>query len=523
MSEQRSRRILALAVVWLLIAAAGATLYKLVVAPKKQQTVLHDTGTPSRFKATIKVAHDSFSGYSILRSPAVHADLGERGIRLEFVDDGADYGRRIRALRDGDVQMAVFTVDALIQASARLGEFPGTIVLVIDETRGADAVLAYKDGVRDLQGLDHPDARVLRTPDSPSDTLARVLWAHFDISTPLAGWLEEADGAEDVFRQLQGADPRARRAFVLWEPYVTKALEDPQVHVLLSSADLRGYIVDVLVVQREFLLHDSTGITGAILEAYLRAAYALKSTPNGMRDLVMSDAREYGESITEAQAERLVEGIHWKNTLENYAHFGVRQPSGAGGPLHLEDMVRNITALLVKTAALSEDPLVGRKSYLFYDAELRKLHEGGFHPARIPGGTAEDLASLDPIEQDRVLPRLSAEEWAGLLPVGALRVEPIRFGRGSDRLNVGSKRALVELAAQLAAWPHYYLTVVGHTRAEGDAEANRRLAQARAEAARAELEAQGVPNVRLRATAREPAGTGGEAQSVSFLLGQRAY
>ena len=51
---------------------------------------------------------------------------------------------RIRALDQGEVQFVVFTIDAWLTAGAEHGSFPGTIVMVNDETTGADAMVAYQ-------------------------------------------------------------------------------------------------------------------------------------------------------------------------------------------------------------------------------------------------------------------------------------------------------------------------------------------------------------------------------------------
>jgi len=128
--EKRSRRVVLVALVWLVVAGGAALLYKLVIAPGRAEDELRRTGTPSRFSATVRIAHDSFSGYCLLRSEDLAARMSDRGVRLEFTDDGADYAARLAALRDGDVDLAVFTIDALLKASAALAEFPATIVLV---------------------------------------------------------------------------------------------------------------------------------------------------------------------------------------------------------------------------------------------------------------------------------------------------------------------------------------------------------------------------------------------------------
>jgi len=65
--------------------------------------------------------------------------------------------------------------------------------------------------------------------------------------------------------------------------------------------------------------------------------------------------------------------------------------------------------------------------------------------------------------------------------------------------------------------------VIGHARAEGDPDANRALAASRAEAAEGYLITQGVSAQRLRTETAPTAVSGGEAQAVSFEVGQRAY
>ena len=121
------------------------------------------------------------------------------------------------------------------------------------------------------------------------------------------------------------------------------------------------------------------------------------------------------------------------------------------------------------------------------------------------------------------LKSLTDSEWESLTPVGSLQVKPIAFGRGNARLNVQSQRDIKDLARRLRSLPQYYLSVVGHARAEGDPEANFTLARERANAASAYLVEQGVDPNRVRAVAARPMGTGGGLQAVSFTLAQQPY
>ena len=523
MSERRAKGCLVAAIIWCIILALVGAAYKFLVHPHLSKKLKEATGSSSRYKNELVLAADSFSGYCVLRSDAFKQELRDRGIKLSVADDKADYAARLDALRSGKVQLAAFTIDSLITAGARAGDFPATIVFVIDETQGADALVAYKQGVGSVQDLNDPSARIVLTPNSPSEFLARVVLAHFSLPRLQADWSVPVDGASEVYRQFRSARPAEKKAFVLWEPYVSRALQQPGAHVLLDSGKLKGYVVDVLVAQREFL-RDKPETVRSVVEAYARAAYRYNSEPDGMVKLVLEDAKATGaESLDTGQAKRIVDGIQWKNTLENYAHFGLASGADQGGLPTLEDMIGNIMDVLLKTKAISSDPLESKHTTLFYDRVLSEMRAAQFHPGQglnVMPGVAN---SSETVRQDRELPTLTPEQWAALRPVGELRIAPISFGRASASLGLDSERELQELARRLKTFPHFYLRVIGHARAEGDPEANRALAQSRAEAAANYLIGQGVPPQRLRTQTAPPSVTGGEAQAVSFAAGQRAY
>jgi len=511
------------AVLWITLAGVIAVAYKYIVRPGQETELEQATSSESKYKHTIAVALDSFSGYCVIRSKEFERGLASDGIKLDVQDDGADYARRAAALRDGDVQLATYTIDSYITSSAALDDFPGTIVMVIDETRGADAIVTRSDVVKSIQDLDHADARIVLTPNSPSEFLARVVLAHFNLPSLPDDWKVDADGAEDAYRRLGAASRDERRAYVLWEPFVSRAVEEG-ARVLLDSSKLRGYIVDVLVARREFL-RDNPDLVAAFVGTYLRTAYSLSRQTGGMAKEVREDAERAGEKLDEKQAGQLVDGIHWKNTLENYAHFGLLPSAEAGAATHLEDMIARIVGVLVQTGALGADPLDGKASRIFYDGTVAKLKADGFHPARkisILQGV-DDGAKMGAVAVDAELKKLSDEEWNKLVPVGELRVKAISFARGTSRLHIGSRRDLTELAKMLAAWPTYYVEVIGHARKEGDPEANRKLAESRAKAARDFLVEQGLNANRVRARTAPSTKTNGSAQSVSFVVGQPPY
>lgn len=524
MNERRAKGWIVAAVIWVMLLTVLAGAYRYLVHPRLAGRLREATSSPSQYREDVVLAADSFSGYAILRSPAVREELKARQIRLTLQDDKADYAARLQALREGRLQMAVFTLDSLITAGARAGEFPGSIVWVLDETAGGDAIVAHTNGVRSLQDLNDPAARLVLTPGSPSEFLARVVLANFNVPGLTDRAFVGVNGASAVLAEFRRSAPSARQAFVLWEPYVTRALAVPGAHVLLDSSRLRGYIVDVLVAERAFL-RDRPETVRAVLEAYARAAYGLHQQADGLVTLVQDDARlTSSDALDATQARKIVEGIHWKNTLENYAHFALADPAERAGVPTLEDMIGNVIEVLIRTGALAGDPLAGRHNTLFFDRILADLRTSGFHPGKAWNALAgvDVGASQESVRRDRQLVVLSEAQWQSLQPVGELRVAPIAFQRASASLGLDGERALADLARRLQSFPSFYVRVIGQARAEGDTEANRVLARARAETVAQGLGTQGVASQRIRTEARVTPG-GAEAQAVTFEVGQLPY
>ena len=141
--------------------------------------------------------------------------------------------------------------------------------------------------------------------------------------------------------------------------------------------------------------------------------------------------------------------------------------------------------------------------WLEYGSLLGAVRDGGV----IKGDYDIDLA----IWQD---------DWGKLTEVGAMRVEPVAFRRGAADISDFSRVELDQMADRIQSWPTYYLRVVGHARAEGDKDANLKLAASRSIAVRDYLVSQGVSENRLRA---EAAAELSQDAEVSFVLGHNPY
>jgi outer membrane protein OmpA-like peptidoglycan-associated protein len=506
-------RMVAICVWSLIILIAGAMFYRMFWVPqqaKKQEVAVKQekeekfaaTSSSSQYKHHINFGIDSFSGYAVLRSQEFQNHLRRSGIKVEFVDDGADYVGRLKSLASGDTQMAVFTIDALIVASDKLESVPAVIVAMTDETRGADAMVGYKKTFPNLDSLNSPNTKFVLTPNSPSETLVKVMMASFNLDQISDDAFVTVNGAEEVFKKYRSSKEEDPYVYVVWQPFGTKILDNPNTHVIIDSSRFRGYIVDVIVVNRDFL-YKNNQVVKDIIRSYFFAVFQHKEK---MVDLVMDDARKAGQPLSKKQAEELVEGIWFKNTQENYSHFGVK-----GKTLqHVEDMILNLTKVLEKTNTISKDPTGGHPEQLYYTQILEELSNANFHPGVMP----ENVRS----ERDQ-LPALTDVEWTKLISVGTLEVPTLVFARGTSRLNESSKQHLNVLSETLKTFPTYYLLICGNASTKGDLEANKTLAMSRAKEAENYLLSAGVSSQRMKCIAGEPTGS----TSVTFVLGETPY
>jgi hypothetical protein len=506
---------LAIVVVWACVLGGMALAYKHFVLDWDDTNTNPTTlaaktnGTqPAKSGSAVRLAGDSFSGYCLFRAPEFQKRLAGQGVDYEWVDDKADYAKRMGTIQSGQTPLAVITIDAILTHLPPAGD-PPAIILLIDETVGADAMVAYPEGVNDVAALNSPNAKVVLTEGSPSETLFRVVRSQFDLSQlppRKKDYLIPANpdkGAEDVYQQLLVAPHAARKAFVLWEPYVSLA-KAAGAKVLVDSSRFRGFIVDVLVVQPQYLREHSDRVA-KVVQTYLEMLHKRQSSARGMADLVLSDAQNVineGNINTPEKAQQVADGIWWKNTKENYAHFGLLPPQDAKGMQPVLDMIQRITGVLDKTKEPGEpSPGVGRPDKLIKDQFVRQLYE------RPPLYVHE--------ERLREVVKLQDVDWATLRRVANFPVRNIDFSsKRPSGLGEEAEEQLAELAETLRNLPQYYLRIEGHTEKQGEREANMVLGQERADLVRDYLVKRlGIDESRVQAKAMEP----GEGKLVRFV------
>lgn len=428
-----------------------------VVLPMLQEQQQLDSSDASGTRGSILLGADSWIGYYPLCSPDMQRAMRGAGYLYRCEQDAGDYHTRFRRLQKGELQFAVATVDSWLLAGAPLA-YPGTIIAVIDQSAGGDALVGWKDSAPSLEALKGMDnLRVAYTPESPSAHLLKAVADHFGIDTLRRNGKArkiETDGSGEALKKLLDKDADVA---VLWEPDVSRALAQPGIAKLIGSDDTEGLIVDVLLVGREYSVEHPEAVQ-TLVETYFKVRQELADDRDRLRRQVQEET-----GLELSQVDAMLGGVRWATLQENAALWF----SPTRGKEELIDSIQSSLGIILRSGDLASNPLPGGDPYRITNRQFIEGLGGG---AAAAGVNAVQFTPLD------------AAGWARLRPVASLKIEPIGFQRGTADLSEAGRQELDQAAQTLRHYPRFRILVAGHTGVRGDAEANRTLSQQRADA-----------------------------------------
>ncbi|NOU17528.1 MAG: ABC transporter substrate-binding protein [Bacteroidales bacterium] len=224
--------------------------------------------------------------------------LNERDFRLVEFSNGSEVGR---AFRNGTLEAACLTLDEVFYL-IQDGMDP-VILLVMDESRGADAVLARPEikSLSELRGkriaveVSAVEAYMLiRTLQKAGLTMKDVTPVYLPIEKHFSAY---KNGLVD--------------AVVTYEPVRTKLLEQGAVD-LFNSSMMPGEIVDVLVVHRDYLEgHPERAIS--LRKAWFTALEQIRQSPHESANFMA-----IREQMTTDEFESSLQRIHFPDEQENH-------------------------------------------------------------------------------------------------------------------------------------------------------------------------------------------------------------
>jgi outer membrane protein OmpA-like peptidoglycan-associated protein/ABC-type nitrate/sulfonate/bicarbonate transport system substrate-binding protein len=445
--------------------------------PMFEESQQKQTSDAKDIKGKITIGVDNWIGYFPLCSQEMRKRMRRSGYNLQCVDDNADYATRMQKLRDEELEFAVATVDSYILNGSPLN-YPGTIVAVIDESKGGDAIVAWKGKLNNLDDLKTKSHyKIAFTPGSPSEHLIKTTAVHFDVPNLLGTnkqWRLETDGSKDALKKLLNKEADAA---VLWEPDVSRALQNKGIVKLLGTEDTDKLIVDILIVNRKFSKRDPQAVS-ALLAQYFHTLKYYRDHPQEF----LNDAAEATELDTQV-VKTVIDGVDWINLSQNSLLWFGTSSSGAAPSEGLEDVIESTTRILMDHGDFSSNPIPDADPYRLINSDfIAGLFSSG------AGNTAfGDTKALDADlqkEDSLVKPfdKITSKQWDALREIGTLKIRPIVFQSGVDELTIEGKTELDKAVENLRHYPNFRVEIKGHTGLRGDKSANQKLSQERAEA-----------------------------------------
>lgn len=235
----------------------------------------------------------------------------EAGVTVELIVL-TGLAERNSALKSNRIDALAAPVDYFVLSAGN--NLLTTIVMAIDESNGGDGLVARKDIVAfsDLRGKTVAYQRGL-----PSEFFLRALLQQHDVKF---AELETSDietaqaGAAFIAGQVDAA--------VLWEPWLTRAAEQGDGHVLASTKDYPDLIVDCLAFSTQ-TAKDSPRDVAAMVKAILRAIEYWKQNPDEANRLMAPhfqvDPEKYAQILT---------GVRFADLARNRQYFGTPDKPG---------------------------------------------------------------------------------------------------------------------------------------------------------------------------------------------------
>lgn len=431
------------------------------------------TSDAAHTRGEIRLALDSWIGYFPLRSEEMKRRMHRAGWLLQWEDDQADYGDRMARLAEGEIDFAVVTVDSYLLNGAEY-DYPGAIIMVIDESRGGDAIVAVKKKVANLDDVrNNPDLRVAFTPVSPSHHLLKAAADHFNLPglLPVEKRLRiETQGSGEALKKLLAGTTDIG---VLWEPDVSTALEKEGLVRLLGTEDTERLIVDILVVNRKFMQKNPETVA-LLMDTYFSVLKRFRDNPELLEKELVTE-----EGVNRETARSMLAGVHWVSLTENCEKwFGIAGPGGYAD----EDITTTIDStaeILVSAGDFQDSPVPDHDSYrLLKRSFLEDLFLKGMSGFTTPG--AADGTGMKSSLQTSFVP-LDPSGWDRLQEVGTLKIEPIIFRHGSVQLDLFAREKIDSAVKRLEHYPHFRVLIKGHSGTRGNSQANHQLSQLRAD------------------------------------------
>ena len=427
----------------------------------------------------LKVSIVSFHGYA----PALVANgsslktqpgsiFAKKGVNVEFVIQD-DIPTLATIFTSGAAQCAWRTSDfwAQEQPNLRSAGLDARAVLVVDNTQGADAIIARDPSVQRVEDL--ADKKLALLQYTPSHGMAIDAIDNSSLSA------RKKTSVEYVFINADEGTAGVRAAFAggqvdaaaLWDPDLSLALKAvPGAHVVYSTKTATNLIYDVIVCDKRVL--DNAANQAAIqafVAGWLEGVDVAEKNPEGAVDALVK-TEEFFTLLTKEQGRPFTLGL-FKNLVWTGLDDNLRILGLVGGTNHYERVYKRFDGIYRAAGALANPnaPVINPSDSFDYRyvkalmAEAPKAQE----EAKKPEFTFTATESAQVAKQAPIITK----------PV------MVNFESGKAELTKRSERTIdTDMVPLIENHGSAYFEVSGNTDSTGSRATNQKLSLARAEA-----------------------------------------
>lgn len=466
----------------------------------------------------LKVSIVSFHGYA----PALLANgkslrtqggsiFDRAGVNVELIIQD-DIPTLATIFESGTAHCAWRTSDfwAQEQPNLRNAGLDARAIMVVDNTQGADAIIARDPAIRRVEDL--VDRSVALLQYTPSDGMVidaidnASLTARKKNAIRLV-YINAEEGTAGVRAALEAGSVDAA---ALWDPDLSLALKNvPGAHVVYSTKTATNLIYDVIVCNSAVLNQSSNeGAFQAFVQGWLEGVEVARAQPDEAVDALVK-TEEFFTLLAQDQGRgfirSLFDNLVWTGLEDNARILGM-----VGGTNHYERVYRRFDGIYRAAGALANpnSPVINPQDSFDYRF-VRKL---------LDASQAAQAAAAKPefTFSDSERRTVTTSQTAAVVTKPVI----VSFATGSARLNKRAQKTIdEEMVPFIENNGSAYFEVSGNTDSTGTREVNLPLSRSRAEAVvnylvsewefdRARFEISGYGSDRPLCNERDPGGEG---------------
>lgn len=424
----------------------------------------------------LKVSIVSFHGYA----PALVANgqslktrsgsiFDKEGLNVEFViqDDIPTIATIFEA---GTAQCVWRTSDfwAQEQPNLRNSGHDAKAVMIVDNTRGADAIIARDPSIRKVEDLAGKKVALLQFTPSHGMTIDAV-----DNSSLSARRKQSIEyvfiAAEDGLGGVRAAlESGSVDAAVLWDPDLSLALRATRGHVVYSTKTASNLIFDVIVCDQR-VLDDAQGAAAVqkLVTGWMKGVDAAKADPDGAVDALVA-TEEFFTLLAKDEGKPFVKGLFdnllWTGVADNARILGM-----SGGTNHYARVYQRFDQIYRAAGALANPKSSVIPPQDSFDTRfIRSLYDAST-TAQVEAKKTETFTE-------------QAREEAVQAPAEVTKPVVVNFASGQAALTKRAEKTIdTDMVPFIENNGSAYFEISGNTDSTGNAAINNRLSLARAE------------------------------------------